>query len=66
MYGHILGLQTEVVTGSEDGLAHTSSVRCDFLMLMFKNKLTAFVGTLSDANKVALRRALARALQLGQ
>jgi mRNA-degrading endonuclease toxin of MazEF toxin-antitoxin module len=65
VYGEVLGLQTEVVLGHEDGLPRESSVRCDFLMLMFKSRLTGFVGTLSDAKKVALRRAIVQALQLG-
>jgi mRNA-degrading endonuclease toxin of MazEF toxin-antitoxin module len=47
VYGEILGLTTEVVLGPEDGLPHDCAVRCDFLTLMFKNKLTHFVSTLS-------------------
>ncbi|HYS55778.1 MAG TPA: type II toxin-antitoxin system PemK/MazF family toxin [Thermoanaerobaculia bacterium] len=65
VYSQVLGLQTEVVVAGDERIAHTSSIRCDFLTLMFKSKLTTFVGTLSDDNKAALRRALARALQLG-
>jgi len=66
VYSQVLGLQTEVVVGGDDGVPHTSSIRCDFLTLMFKSKLTTLVGTLSDANKAALKRALARALQIAQ
>lgn len=65
VYGEVLGLQTEVVLGTEDGLPRPSSIRCDFLMLMFKRRLTGFVATLSDAKKAALQRALIHALQLG-
>ena len=64
VYGEVLGLQTEVVLGPEDGLPRTSAVRCDFLALMFKTKLTHFVGTLGPAKTVELNRALARALEI--
>ena len=58
VYGEILGLTTEVVVGSEDGLPRTSAVRCDFLTLMFKSKLTHFVATLSATSKVVFSAAV--------
>ncbi|MGE0821865.1 MAG: type II toxin-antitoxin system PemK/MazF family toxin [Candidatus Binatia bacterium] len=64
VYSEVLGLTTEVVLGPEDGLPHTSAVRCDFLTLMFKTKLTNFVGTLTATKLAALNRALALALDL--
>ena len=64
VYGEILGLTTEVVVGSEDGLPRTSAVRCDFLTLMFKSKLTHFVATLSATKIAELDHALAYALDL--
>ncbi len=64
VYSEVLGLSTEVVLGPEDGLPHVSAVRCDFLTLMFKSKLTHFVGTLSPVKIAALNRALAYALEL--
>lgn len=64
IYGEILGLATEVVLGPEDGLPHASAVRCDFLTLMFKSKLTHFVSTLSAFKLAQLNRALAYALDL--
>lgn len=64
VYSQLLGLTTEVVLGPDDGLPRTSSVRCDFLTLMFKNKLTHFVGTLSADKLSDLNRALAVALDL--
>ena len=64
VYSGVLGLGTEVVIGPEDGLPRPSAVRCDFLMLMFKSKLTGLVGTLPASKQRELRRALARALQL--
>ena len=64
VYGEVLGLTTEVVLGPEDGMARTSAIRCDFLTLMFKNKLTHFVSTLSALKLAQLNRALAHALEL--
>ena len=64
MYGEILGLTTEVVLGPEDGLPRACAVRCDFLTLMFKSKLTQFVATLSRRKVAELNRALAHALEL--
>ena len=63
VYSEVLGLQSEVAVGSADGLPRDSSVRCDFLTLMFKKKLTGFVATLSPEKQVELKRALTCALQ---
>ena len=64
VYGEVLGLRTEVVLGPSDGLPRTCAVRCDFLTLMFKVKLTNFVATLSPAKVRELNRALSVALDL--
>jgi mRNA interferase MazF len=64
VYSEVLGISTEVVVGAEDGLPRTSAIRCDFLALMFKRRLTAFVGALSAKKLAELNRALARALDL--
>ena len=64
VYGEVLGVRTEVVVGTADGVPRQSSVRCDFLTLLFKSKLTGFVATLSQEKQVELRQALAYALQL--
>ena len=64
VYGEILGLRSEVVLGAEDGLPRESAVRCDFLTLMFKRKLTHFVGTLSEEKVRHLNRALRYAREL--
>jgi mRNA interferase MazF len=64
VYSETLGLRSEVLLGPDDGVGRDSSVRCDFLMLMFKSKLRDFVGTLSPAKQRDLNRALAYALQL--
>ena len=66
VYGEVLGLRTEVVIGSDEGLPRESSIRCDFLTLMFKRTLTGFVATLPAAKQAELRRALQQALQLGR
>lgn len=66
VYSEILGLKSEVELGSEDGLPHDSAIRCDFLALLFKQKLTHFVGTLSTAKIKELNRALRYALELGE
>jgi mRNA interferase MazF len=64
VYGNILGLTTEVVLGPEDGLPRACAIRCDFLTLMFKRKLTHFVSNLSAFKVAQLNRALAHALEL--
>ena len=64
VYSESLGLRTEVVIGSDEGLPQESSIRCDFLTLMFKRKLTYFVGTLTPDKQRELYRALSYALQL--
>lgn len=62
VYGEALGLSTEVVIGPADGVPRTSAIRCDFLMLMYKRKLTAFVSSMSARKLHELDRALVIAL----
>ena len=64
VYSEVLGLTTEVVLGPTEGLPRTCAARCDFLMLMFKAKLTHFVTTLSPEKLRQLNRALVDALEL--
>ncbi|HVT02915.1 MAG TPA: type II toxin-antitoxin system PemK/MazF family toxin [Thermoanaerobaculia bacterium] len=64
VYGEVLGLATEVVIGPEAGIPRSSAIRCDFLMLMFKSKLTTLAGRLSEPKLQELNGALARALDL--
>jgi mRNA interferase MazF len=64
VYREALGLRSEVPIGAEDGLPHDSAIRCDFLTLIFKRKLTGFVASLSDRKIDALQTALRYALQL--
>ena len=64
VYSEILGISTEVVIGPDAGLPRPSAVRCDFLALMFKRKLSTFVGSLSPFQVEELNRALAISLDL--
>lgn len=64
VYSEILGIKTEVVLGRGDGLPRSCAIRCDFLMLLFKSKLTHFAGSLSPRKVDELNLALAHALQL--
>jgi mRNA-degrading endonuclease toxin of MazEF toxin-antitoxin module len=64
VYSETLGLRSEVLVGIEDGFPEDSSIRCDFLTLMIKAKLTYFVGTLSKGKQDELNKALTYALQL--
>lgn len=64
VYSEILGLRSEIVLGVEDGLPRESAIRCDFLTLMFKRKLTHFAGALSAEKIRELNRALRYALEL--
>ncbi len=64
VYSEVLGLDSEVVLGHEDGMPRECSVRCDYLTLIFKLKLTGFVATLSPAKLGELNRALCYALEL--
>ncbi len=59
--GH-LGLSTEVAVGPADGLPTDCSIRCDFLALMFKSKLSGFVADLTRARTAELDEALSKAL----
>ena len=63
-YSNVLGLATEVVVGPDDGLPKTCAIRCDFLTLMFKSKLTTYVAQLRGTKLDELNGALARALEL--
>jgi mRNA-degrading endonuclease toxin of MazEF toxin-antitoxin module len=64
VYGEILGLRSEVILGREHGLTRESAVRCDFLTLMFKRKLTHCVGGLEAEKVKELNSALQYALDL--
>jgi hypothetical protein len=50
--GELLGLRSEVAIGTKHGVPRDSSIRCDFLMPMFKHKLTGFVAPCPIRNSV--------------
>lgn len=62
VYSSVLGLRSEVILHPDDGMPHASSIRCDFLMLMFKNKLTQYVASLSHQKMDELDAAIVYAL----
>jgi mRNA-degrading endonuclease toxin of MazEF toxin-antitoxin module len=64
VYGEVLGLETEVVVEPVHGVRRRSAIRCDFLTLMFKHRLTHFVGSLPARKLAELNRALMVALDL--
>lgn len=64
IYSEVLGIRSEVILSKEDGMPRQSAIRCDFLMLLFKEKLTTFVATLSPTKTKELNAALSYALQL--
>ena len=64
VYSHLTGLGTEVAIGAEAGLKHDSWIRCDDLMSIRRDRLTDFVGSLSEAASARLDRALAVALEI--
>jgi hypothetical protein len=65
-WGKSLGLRSEVVVGPEDGFSVDRAIRCDFLTLIMKDKLTHFAGAWSPEKQQELNRALSYALQLPQ
>ena len=58
------GLSTQVEIGPDEGLKHESAIRCDELISILKNRLTAYVGKLSDKKLDELGEALAIAVGL--
>jgi mRNA interferase MazF len=52
------GLSTQVAVGVTEGLKHDSSIHCDELVSLPKTALSNFVGALSSAKLVELKRAL--------
>lgn len=64
IYGEILGLRSEVFVGLDEGVPRDSSVRCDFLTLLFKRKLARFSGQLGGEKLKELDQALRYALGL--
>ena len=64
VYTSFEGLSTQVPVGIAEGLAHDSSIHCDELVSIPKDRLTHFVSMLSPAKLESLDHALAIALGL--
>lgn len=52
------GLSTQVPVGTSEGLKHDSSIHCDELVSLTKNRLTNYVGSLSSKKMHMLDLAL--------
>lgn len=64
VYTNYNGLLTEVSAGTNEGLKHDSSIRCDELTSLPKSALTNFIGSLSGRKIQELNQALKAALEL--
>lgn len=64
VYSQILGIPTEVTIDTLHGVRKPSAIRCDFISLLFKRRLTRYVGTLPPSKMRELDLALAIALEL--
>ena len=62
VYTNYEGLSTQVPVGIEEGLKHSSAIRCDELISILKSRLTDYVGTISEKKLTALTQALSIAL----
>ena len=62
VYTNYEGLSTQVPVGVEEGLKHSSAIRCDELVSILKTRLTDYVGILSEDKFFALGQALSIAL----
>lgn len=57
-------LSTQVKIGVEEGLKHESSIHCDELISLSKNRLTNFIGSLSEEKVLELNESLKIALEI--
>ena len=62
VYTNYEGLSTQVPVGIEEGLKHSSAIRCDELISILKSQLTDYVGILSEKRHTELGQALSIAL----
>jgi len=58
----LLGLETEVEIGIDEGLKHHSCIRCNEVFSLHKSVLTNYVGELSPVKSQELNEALKIAL----
>lgn len=64
VFSKIIGLDTEVIIGIDEGLNHDSAIRCDEIVSIPKSKLTNFIGSLSEQKLNELESALKIALDI--
>ncbi|MCL2094484.1 MAG: type II toxin-antitoxin system PemK/MazF family toxin [Treponema sp.] len=57
-------IMTQVEVGTEEGLKHDSAIFCDDLTSIIKNRLTDYIGSLTDPKIEALNTALRTALAI--
>ncbi|GBU27219.1 hypothetical protein R84B8_00745 [Treponema sp. R8-4-B8] len=62
VYTNYEGLSTQVQVGVEEGLKHSSAIRCDELISILKTRLTDYVGNLSEEKLIELWQALSIAI----
>jgi len=64
VYSTYQGLSTQVEIGPKEGLKHESAIRCDELISILTNRLTDYIGRLSEGKLAELGTALAIAVGL--
>jgi mRNA interferase MazF len=62
IYTHFEGLSTQVPVGIAEGLKNDSAIRCDELVSILKNRLTHYIGILSEVKLTELGTALSIAV----
>jgi mRNA interferase MazF len=64
IYSRYDSLSTQIIVGIDEGLKHQSSIHCDELVSIPKNRLTNYIGKLSDEQLANLNEALKIALDI--
>lgn len=64
IYSSHVGLSTQILIGTAEGLKHESSIHCDELVSLPKSALTNYVGSLAPEKLHALDAALRIALDI--
>lgn len=64
VYSSHIGLSTQILIGTDEGLKHESSIHCDELVSLPKSALTNYIGALASVKLRALDKALRIALDL--
>jgi mRNA interferase MazF len=64
VYSSHIGLSTQLLIGTDEGLKHESSIHCDELVSLPKSALTNYIGSLSAHKIDELNSALSIALDI--